>query len=102
MITECREKRIENKRGTHPFLSIGVGQVVDSLRVPHLSDTEQVHRQEAVFSHDHEVHEESGGGLDHSDLPVGHRNQPVNTHPMCQIMPWRYFESSSNVFEIAI
>lgn len=64
---------------THPFLSIGISQIVDSLRVPHLPDAEQLERQETVLSHDDEVHEEAGSGLDHTDLPVGHRDQPVNT-----------------------
>lgn len=71
---------------TYPFLSIGVGQVVDSLRVPLLPDAEEVGRQESVLSHDHEVHEEPGGRLDHSDLPVGHRDQPVIA-AACECMP---------------
>lgn len=70
---------------TYPFLSVGVGQVVDGLRVPLLPDTEQVCRQESVLSHNDEVHEEAGRGLDHTDLPVGHRDQPANTRT-CQNM----------------
>lgn len=65
-------------RHTYPFLSIGVGQVVNSLRVPLLPDAEEVHRKESVLSHDHEVHEEAGSGLDHADLAVCHRNQPAD------------------------
>lgn len=60
---------------TYPFLSVRIGQIVDGLRVPHLADAEQLQRQESVLSHDHKVHEESGGRLDHADLTVGHRNQ---------------------------
>lgn len=37
-----------------------------------LPDAEEMHRQETVLSHDHEVHEETSGGLDHADLAVCH------------------------------
>ena len=58
-------------------MSIGVSQIVDGFRVPLLSDTEKFQGQEPIFSHDHEVHEESSCGLNHSDLAIRHRNQPV-------------------------
>lgn len=57
---------------THPFLAVGIGQVVDSLGVPLLTDAEQVLGQEAVLSHDDKVDEESGSCLDHTNLTVGH------------------------------
>lgn len=59
-------------RLTYPFLSIRVSQIVDGLRVPFSSDTEEMHWQETVLSHDDEVHEEPGRGLDHADLAVRH------------------------------
>lgn len=65
-----------NANETYPFLSVGVGEIVDCLRVPLLSNTEERQRQEPVLSHDHEVHEETSRGLDHTDLAVRHRYQP--------------------------
>lgn len=64
--------------GIYPFLAVAVTEIVDSLRVPHFPDTEQMQRQEPVLSHDHEVDEETGGCLDHTDLTIRHRNKPVH------------------------
>ena len=63
---------------THPFLAVGVREIIDSLGVPLLPEAEQVVWQEAILSHDHEVGEEAGQGLDHTDLTVRHRDQPVD------------------------
>ena len=77
----CKPKRQLNParcaRHTHPFLSVRVLEIVDGLGIPLLSDAEEVGRSEAVLSHDDEVDEEAGGGLDHADLAVRHRDQPV-------------------------
>lgn len=59
----------------YPFLAVRVRQIVHGLRVPLLSNAEEFHRAESVFSHDHEVDEESRSGLDHSDLSVRHGYQ---------------------------
>lgn len=61
---------------TYPFLSVGISDVVDGLRVPLFTDSKQLQRQESVLSHDHEVDEEAGSRLNHADLPVCHRYQP--------------------------
>lgn len=40
-----------------------------------LTDAEQSHRQESIFSHDDEVDEESSSGLNHTDLTISHRDE---------------------------
>ncbi|EZA51213.1 hypothetical protein X777_09890 [Ooceraea biroi] len=60
----------------YPFLTVAVGKIIDSLRIPLLSDAEQIQGQKSVFSHDDKVDEEAGCGLDHADLTVRHRNKP--------------------------
>lgn len=61
---------------THPFLTVGIRQIVDSFRVPLFSNAEEVSGSETVFGHDDEVDEETGRGLDHAYLTVSHRDQP--------------------------
>lgn len=60
----------------YPFLAVAVAEIIDSLRVPHFSDTEKMQGQESILSHDDEVDEEAGSRLDHADLTVRHRNKP--------------------------
>ncbi|KYN38457.1 hypothetical protein ALC56_07164, partial [Trachymyrmex septentrionalis] len=60
----------------YPFLTIAIGEIIDSLRVPLLPNAKQIHRQESIFSHDDKVDEEAGRGLNHTDLTVCHRNKP--------------------------
>lgn len=72
----CSTKVISLSSCLYPFLTVGVSQVVDSLRVPLLTDTEQCHWQETVFSHDNEVDEESGSCLNHTDLTISHGDEP--------------------------
>ena len=55
---------------TYPFLSVGVLEVRDTLRVPLLADAEEQRRSEPVLSHDDEVGEEPSARLDHPDLTV--------------------------------
>lgn len=62
--------------GTHPFLAIAVGKIIDSFRIPLLSDAEQIQGQKSIFSHDDKVDEETSCSLDHADLTVRHRNKP--------------------------
>jgi len=57
---------------TYPFLSIAILQVIDGLGVPLFAETEQTHWQETVLCHDDEVGEETGGGLHHTNLTIGH------------------------------
>lgn len=59
----------------YPFLSIRVSQIVDGLRVPMFTDTEQFSGQESIFSHDDEVDEETSSCLNHTDLTICHRNK---------------------------
>lgn len=59
----------------YPFLSIRVSQIVDGLRVPMFTDTEQFERQESILSHDDEVDEETSSCLNHTDLTICHRNK---------------------------
>merc|ERR1712115_456937 len=51
-----------------PLLTVGVLQVVHSLRVPGPSETQQSARPEPILAHDHKVDKEAGAGLDHSNL----------------------------------
>ena len=69
---------IFSRGSIYPFLAIAVAKIVDRLRVPLFSNTEKVQRQEPVLGHDHEVDEETGGRLDHTDLTIRHRNKPVH------------------------
>lgn len=62
---------------THPFLAIVILQIVDGLGVPLLTDAKEDGRQEAVLSHDDEVHKESSQSLDHANLTIGHGDEPV-------------------------
>lgn len=60
---------------SYPFLSIRVSQIVDGLRVPVFTDTEQCAGQESILSHDDEVDEETSSCLNHTDLTICHRNK---------------------------
>ena len=62
---------------TYPFLSVGVLHIVDSQSVPLFTETEESANPETVLSHDDEVHEETSGSLDHTDLSIGHTYQSV-------------------------
>ena len=62
---------------SYPFLAVGVLQVVDAARVPLHTDSQQAVIPEAILSHDDQVGEETGRGLDHTDLTIGHGDQPV-------------------------
>ena len=56
---------------------IGVQEVVDSPTVPGLAQSQQGGRPEPILRHDDKVHKEPRRGLDHPDLTVGHRDQPL-------------------------
>lgn len=61
----------------YPFLAIGVSKIVDSLGIPLFADSEQIAWQETVLSHDDEVHKEASSSLDHTNLTVGHGDEPA-------------------------
>lgn len=62
---------------THPFLAIVILQIIDSLGVPLLTDAKEDGRQEPVLSHDDKVYKESSQSLDHTNLTIGHGDEPV-------------------------
>lgn|SRR6218665_169941 len=62
---------------SHPFLSVGVFEVVTALGIPSLSDAKEQFRPESIFTHDDEVGEETSARLDHTDLTVGNTDQPT-------------------------
>jgi hypothetical protein len=64
------------KRSAYPFLAVGVSKIVDSLGIPLFADSEKIARQETVLSHDDEVHKEASSSLDHTNLTVGHGDEP--------------------------
>ena len=58
-------------------LAVTVHHVVDVLRVPLITEAEQLGRHETVLGHDDEVGEEAGAGLDAADDAVRQGEEPV-------------------------
>ena len=63
---------------THPFLPVAIFHIVDAPVVPVATEVKQGEGEEAVLRHDDKVGEEAGGGLHHSNLAIGHTDQPAD------------------------
>jgi len=60
-----------------PLLAVGVLEVVDGNRIPRPTETKKLAGPEPVLAHDHKVDEETGRGLDHTNLTIGHGDQTL-------------------------
>ena len=60
-----------------PLLAVRVDQVVVVLVVPVDAEADQVARQETVLHKNDNVADETGKGLDHTDLTVGHGDEAL-------------------------
>ena len=58
-------------------LAVTVHHVVDVLRVPLITEAEQLGRHETVLGHDDEVGEEARAGLDAADDAVSHGKEAM-------------------------
>lgn len=65
------------RKFTHPFLAVGVCKIIYGFRVPLFTNSEQIHGQESIFSHDDKVDEESSCCLNHTDLTICHWNKSI-------------------------
>lgn len=60
-----------------PLLPVAVFYIVDPAVIPVHSEAQQVKWEEAVLSQNHKVSKEAAQGLDHTNLPIGHADQPL-------------------------
>lgn len=70
-------RSLTNALSTYPFLTIGIGEVVNTLRVPFLSQAKQKVGPETTLCHDDKVSEETSGRLDHTNLTIGHGDESL-------------------------
>merc|ERR1740137_432410 len=60
-----------------PFLSIRIFKIIDRFTVPSLPESKAIWWQEAIFSQNNKVGEESCTSLDKTNLTIGHRYKPL-------------------------